>query len=344
MTKFKFDIKKVIASLTAAGVFVCGGAVFADEPVTTEPITAPSPVVGEETTAVYNGGSTIVGYKEIDGHKMVPLRALAESLNYTVTWIDEEQKVVLNRGAQEIGMYIGQDSYYFSKMMPASVGAAPVLVDDSTTYVPVEFVTEIMGAHVYDSGDEMLTAAQAALVSVNSVNTDENGYTSISVQEVPRGEVIVYISEDTEIVVNGAEGTIDDVKALSENQNVNVYYGVAMTMSIPPQTTALRIEIGNEFNAEDAAEDVADDIQTVDFSGVITEVGEDFVVIDDNGTERRLNIDDEVQIKGTVDKRIYKIDDLTVGSKISGVRGAFETRSIPPQSPAVSIVIESLAE
>jgi len=340
MTKVKFDIKKVIAALTAAGVFACGGAVFADEAVNPELITAPEPVVGEEATVVYNGGSTIVGYKEIDGHKMVPLRYLAESLNYTVTWIDEEQKVVLHRGAQEIGMYIGQDSYYFSKMMPASVGAAPVLVDDSTTYVPVEFVTEVMGAHIYDGGDDMLTVAQAAFVSVNSVNTDENGFTSISVQDESRGEVIVYISEDTEIVAGGAQGSIDDVKALSEKQNVNVYYNVAMTMSIPPQTTALRIEIGNEFQAEDAV----DDVQTVDFSGVITEVGEDYVVIDDNGTERRLNIDDEVQIKGTVDKRIYKIDDLTVGSKISGVRGAAETRSIPPQSSAVSIVIESLAE
>ncbi len=340
MTKVKFDIKKVVAALTAAGVFACGGAVFADEEVNPELISAPDPVVCEETIAVYNGGSTIVGYKEIDGHKMVPLRFLAESLSYNVTWIDEEQKIVLHRGAQEIGMYIGQDSYYFSKMMPVSVGAAPVLVDDSTTYVPVEFVTEVMGTQIYDGGDDMLTVAQAAFVSVNSVNTDENGITSISVQDESRGEVIVYLSEDTEIVVNGAQGTVDDVKALNEKQNVNIYYGVAMTMSIPPQTTALRIEIGNEFQAEDAAEAV----QTVDFSGVITEVGEDYVVIDDNDTERRINIDDEVQIKGTVDKRIYKIDDLTVGSKISGVRGAVETRSIPPQSPAVSIVIESLAE
>ena len=83
---------------------------------------------------------------------MVPLRYVMEFLNFEVVWNEEDQKIQCLRGAQEFGMNIGLDSYYFLKMMPVSFGIAPSLVDGETTYVPVEFLTDLVGVDVYEGG------------------------------------------------------------------------------------------------------------------------------------------------------------------------------------------------
>lgn len=341
--KFRFDIKKAIAACTAAGLFVCGGMVYADELSAAD---APNITVGafaegageavQGLSAADCAGAAInAGYKLIDGHKMVPVRFVAEELGYKVSWTDDEQKVVLS-GKNEIVMYIGRDDYNIDGTAQ-KLGAAPALVNDSTTYVPVELIENSIGAKIFDVDDEILTVAVPTQVSVNSVSTDENGFTSVSVTDSVRGEVILYIGEDTEISVGGSEGSVEDIKTLADGQAIKVCYGSAMTMSLPPQTTALAVEIA-------AVSDNAEVPETVEFEGVITEVGEDYIVINENDIERQLTIPADMKMSGVKDKRIYMFDDLTVGSTVKGERSSIETRSLPPISLAVSLQIVSLAE
>ena len=53
-----------------------------------------------------------------------------------------------------------------------------------------------------------------------------------------------------------------------------------------------------------------------------------------------LIVTDETVIKKGNDKRIYKLDDLEVGMKISAKHSPMMTRSIPPQTVAFEITIE----
>lgn len=342
-----FNAKKVIAGLIAAGMLASGSAVFAeynpDKVIDTslEYTTlstddeVQSPV---ENAITYNGASVNIGTEEVNGHKMFPLRYVFENLGFEVTWVEESQKIQLNRGAVEIGMYIGQDSYYLSKRMPEPLGAAPTLINDETTYVPIEVLTDMLELKVIDNNDGTVLIVDPAQVSFKNFNADENDYKSITVNDASKGDVIVYITDNTEITVNGEKGSIEDIKNLETDTTIEVGYGVAMTMSLPPQTSAVLINITTADNGENTA------VENIEFTGIIKEVEEDRILIENNGNELVLTISDDTLITRGNDKRVYKIDDLTVGTEVKGMRSGVEAQSLPPISNAVSIEILNLAE
>ena len=79
-------------------------------------------------------------YADDNGTIMVPIRAIAEALDYEVVWLHESRGVSLDG---KYTFYIGQDSYSVGKIAPQELGTAPVLVD-SRTYVPLSFFRDIM--------------------------------------------------------------------------------------------------------------------------------------------------------------------------------------------------------
>ena len=111
-----------------------------------------------------------------------------------------------------------------------------------------------------------------------------------------------------------------------------------MTMSLPPQTSAVLINITTADNGENTA------VENIEFTGIIKEVEEDRILIENNGNELVLTISDDTLITRGNDKRVYKIDDLTVGTEVKGMRSGVEAQSLPPISNAVSIEILNLAE
>lgn len=342
MSKIKIDIKKVIATIVAAGVLASGSAVFADYNPDKEKEVLEGGIVTtiidvnenevDDDYRIYNGMTIArVEVTEIDGQKYFPLREVVEMLGYTVEWIDEGQVVQLFRGNQSIGMRIGADEYAYLKMAPREIGAAPVLVDNATTYAPVALLTEIMGARVYDNEDGSIQVVQAAQVTLNEVKENEDGNISLSVQDAAIGEVIVHISENTEMNIE-----LSELKELEKGASLAIGYSAAMTMSIPPQTTALFIF---DPTVPEDIEEENNEIKDVEFSGVIKSVGENNILIDEDGYERVLNITEDTAITSGDEKRLYTIEDLEEGAEVTGVRSAIETRSLPPISNAISINI-----
>lgn len=101
-------------------------------------------------------GSEIVLNKPMymkDNTIMVPLRQIAEALEYEVKWNGENYSVEVIKGAHWFLVKIGEDDYNFAKMK-AQLGIAPELVD-STTYVPVEFL-KLMGLDAFVAYDGVL--------------------------------------------------------------------------------------------------------------------------------------------------------------------------------------------
>lgn len=96
-----------------------------------------------------------------NNHIMVPLRALAEKLGFTVTWDDTDKSIVLDNNTVKTSIAIGTDSYYMSASpstgligmsAPSPLGAAPVL-KDSKTYVPIEMFGLLLGDDTYTVKD-----------------------------------------------------------------------------------------------------------------------------------------------------------------------------------------------
>ncbi|NOU74583.1 DUF4163 domain-containing protein [Paenibacillus sp. LMG 31458] len=82
-----------------------------------------------------------------EGVSLVPLRKVAEGLGYEVKWNQETYAAELKKGAGWTSVSVGQDSYFFAKMAPVTLGTAPVILND-TLYVPLKFVTDILRADV----------------------------------------------------------------------------------------------------------------------------------------------------------------------------------------------------
>ncbi|MGN0108080.1 MAG: copper amine oxidase N-terminal domain-containing protein [Hominilimicola sp.] len=123
--------------------------IAAAQNVTAEtPAPVETPVVTEEPKAdLSTAKEVMVGDKKItnvyakENVLMVPLREIAETLNFTVEWNGEMRAVILNGGVYSLK--IDENSYVKGKMMPVELGSAPEIKDD-LTYVPVEYFTEVL--------------------------------------------------------------------------------------------------------------------------------------------------------------------------------------------------------
>ncbi len=300
----------------------------------TNPIMTLSAGDDAEDAPIVNGATLpSVSVKDVNGTKMIPLRSVAEGLGYTVTWKGESRSIDLVKGAQFITMSIDKDEYAFSRRAPQPLGTAPTLIGDST-YVPLSFVSEIIDGYAEENEDGTYKIVNPSIVTVKEI-TEEG---SLVVEDNNLGTVVVHIGEDTVILAGGKEAKAEDIHA---EMVLGIEYSPAMTASLPPQTTAVKILIENlPVNIEDETEEQ----KTFEFNGTITEIDENLVTIgtpheDENAL--RLVITDNTVISRGKDKRIYKLDDLEVGMEISGTHEEAMTFSIPPQTVALTVEIKN---
>lgn len=326
---------KILSTAAALGMLASVTA-FAAEPTASEIVPA-TPVIAAPSATdniTVNGLPIFANTIFRDNATMIPVRAIAEALGYEVGWEEEANRVTLNRGAQYITMTLGQDAYTFSRMAPVSLGSAPILVNDSTTYVPVSFLSEILGAEYTVEGDK-LDVIQMSPVTVKTVDLKEN---TISVEDDTLGEVIVRISEDTVITNAGKPAEKEDIKA---DSLIHILYSPVMTMSLPPQTTAVKIEVNPNAPVEVEGDTEGENVQqSVAFEGTIKEVmSEDEILVEINGEDTVLILSDETNIHHERNKMKYTAGDLEAGMNISGQHSMAMTRSLPPQTVAFEIVI-----
>lgn len=236
--------KRVLAAVAAVGMLASVAAYAEDvvlnyelpDEIQGDVMLINEPVV-EETVMVNGATLPYVEIEEVEGITMIPLREVAEGLGYTVNWNDEDWSIEVIKGASYATMSIGEDAYAFSRMAHRPLGKAPTLINDKT-YVPVSFVTEVLGGYADEVEEGAYKIATLSMVTVKGF-TEEG---SLLVEDEARGEVIVHIAETTKIFAGDKEVKADEIK---EGMFIGVEYGMAMTMSIPPQTTAERIVLQN---------------------------------------------------------------------------------------------------
>ncbi len=347
----KKTFKTLIAGLLVSATLTTG-AVFAEyvhdgtDNIQGDIMTISAPIEDTEATPVFNPGMMVKPIFKIivndevlnadtyvDGDNvMLPLRALCETLGYEVGYDAKTTMITLTKGVHYITMYPTKDEYTFSKMSPMSLGIAPQLVDDRT-YVPVSFVENILqgvGCEVDLNGEIRITDPKKAEDNFKFVTATEvvNENTLLVMDEI-LGEVEVTFSEET--IFQGIG--LADIKVGTEF--MVEYVDNAVTMSLPAQAVAKTV-----MSVELYEEAFPVEIANVAFAGTVKEVGEDFVLVETENGEIRLNVSEETNIHHVMNRRLYRINDLEAGMKISGTHSEAATFSLPPQSAAIEIVIE----
>ncbi|HEY4391986.1 MAG TPA: DUF3298 domain-containing protein [Paenibacillus sp.] len=82
-------------------------------------------------------------YTKANGQVMIPLRSTIEGLGFKLTWNAKDKRADLNKGAVFTSVTLGKDQYFFNKVAPFSLRAAPEL-HNKNMYVPAEFVGKVL--------------------------------------------------------------------------------------------------------------------------------------------------------------------------------------------------------
>ncbi len=276
-----------------------------------------------------------------DEKLMLPLRSLCEALDYTVEWDAETRGISLTKGAHYITMNIDVDGYTFARTAPMPLGTAPTLSAEGVTFVPANFVDEILKLEysVAENGDVVIKTAveetnekimeeiTEAVAITGTASITEIGENSITIEDDERGEVILNISEETEIL--GADGEAITAADLKEGDSITVEYSEPMTLSLPPQNTPVKIQITE-----------IPEIQTAELEGEIRAFEDGKILVGgENPTEQTALVTGEETIITDAEGNEITLDDLKVGDKIKAVHVQAMTFSIPPQTSAIEITV-----
>lgn len=118
-------MKKTMCMLIACGILAANAGmtalaedlpmVIAPAPETSEALEiAPTPYA-DSYSVVVDGETLDLGENAVyvsDGHLMIPLRAVAEKLGFTVTWDAEYRGIALDNGTVNSKIAVGEDSYF----------------------------------------------------------------------------------------------------------------------------------------------------------------------------------------------------------------------------------------
>lgn len=291
-----------------------------------------------DNKVIVNGNEIAADYIVSEsGDKMIPLRGVCEALGFEVIWQEESRTIEIVKMPIYITCSPDFDGYAFSRMAHQPLGTAPVLID-GTTYVPAGFVSEILGGTIEAADDVEITyndvqvepeAGEIPSVSeapAASVYAAEIGENSLTVMDFVYGEVVVTVTEETEIV--DAEGKKIALSDIDRTMQLNVTYGDVMTMSLPPMTNAVKIEVTNEI-AKTVVEGKVSEI--VSEEGAVTQL-----VIGEN--EVALNVGAQTVVKDA-EGNAKTLTDIRKDSFVKARTNGMATMSIPAQMPTFEIVI-----
>ena len=154
--------KNFFTALTLCTTFFCAAIsceTFAsDETFLNEKIGEPRISVDSSKLKLENFGLSKYVFKAND-ELMVPIRPVAEAMNYNVEWNDENKSVTLNNDERQMIIYIDKDTYATTSKLaigmtePKSYGVAPKIFEDRT-FVPakmfelMDYNYETFGAYI----------------------------------------------------------------------------------------------------------------------------------------------------------------------------------------------------
>jgi len=106
-------------------------------------------------------------FADDDDTLMVPLRAVAEALGFTVVYRPDLAGADIQRGNQFTTIYFGRNAYFFNRVAPFALESAPVL-KNGVTFVPISFFEKILKLPVAIEDDRIAIGEQPE-AAINAV-------------------------------------------------------------------------------------------------------------------------------------------------------------------------------
>lgn len=316
-------MRKILIMTMLTGVLLTNLAFAENTPI----LISSNPAAVEEQTmnsVVLNGAKLDKeAFVNENGITLYPIKVVAEGLGYQVVWKPETRMVELIKGARYITLNTTENAYTFSKMAPEKL-ETKATIKNGTTYVPASFFEKFLEAGVVEDN---------GTIGVFSPYEDAARTSHLVIREFVDGRIIVdhfdgegvvIPSEDTVITdrETGAEIKLEDLKI---GDTLKVTHPSVMILIYPPQYPAFEIER----------------INSVDYNeGTITEIGDDWLLVKTHLMDIRFNIDSDTTINN-IAKQAVEFEHLRVGNKIKIYHSKAMTRSLPPQTLAYEIIVDT---
>lgn len=172
--------------------------------------------------------------QKINGITMIPLSSVLTEMGYTVKWIGDTRTVEISKGAQWTSVTIDKNKYFKNRMAPWSLSSAPLIVE-GRTYVPLEFIAEILGVNInIENGNIKFVDGEVVIHEgyVKEITHDETGTMRITISRVKDStDYMDYV------IINTSKAYTHYNKEVKEGEYVKVISSMMMTMSIPGQTS-----------------------------------------------------------------------------------------------------------
>lgn len=168
-------------------------------------------VVGKEATLDF-------AIEYVDGVAYIPLRDVAETLGYTVTWNHETRSVDLQEGALWTSVILEKNRYFKYRMAPWELSGAPILINGET-YVPVEFFSDILNvAQSVNEGRLTIDTSEVEIERgyVKSITYDETGTMTLVITDN------IESTEGTEVMVKTDASQTIVQKEIHEGDYISV--------------------------------------------------------------------------------------------------------------------------
>ncbi|MBB3109838.1 hypothetical protein FHS18_001901 [Paenibacillus phyllosphaerae] len=345
----KMTKRMTMAALTTAVMLTAGSSyAAAQEFQTIMPISAQieEPVKVQPYTLLVNGAAVAEqGYVHTDGATiMLPLRDLAEALDYSVTWNSATKSVELAKGNQWTSIKPGEDRYSFARML-ITLGIAPQ-IQNGKIFVPITFASEVLRAEVTRSG------ADVSVMQVERKTATTDGFvTGISIKDgegqvhlngIGTEGIVLNVSNDTKLIAeDGSPMAWDE---LSLGAEVEAVHSLAMTLSLPPQTSVYELKVKGQ----------AAPVDMLGTAGTIEEVTtsqDGTVMVLLKGEKLSESSQSEIILRVQVDTLLTTpsgepatAQSLVKGSRVIGFYGPMMTKSLPPIGTAWKLVVLPAAE
>ncbi len=129
----------------------------------------------------------------LEGRTMVPIRAILSALGATLDWNQEDQTILINKGAYSVKMQIG-NKRAFVNGKEVEMDAPPRIIN-GRTMGPVRFIAENFGCDVqWDRDQRLITIAGLADGDATNGENQENGQSGQSIKnnnliEMPKNTI-----------------------------------------------------------------------------------------------------------------------------------------------------------
>ena len=256
------------------------------------------------------------------GDVMLPLKPVAEALGYSVKWNSETRTIELMKGARYITVSTLENAYTFSKMAPSPLSKKAVLKNGSS-YVPEDFITDMLEA--YGALTDSTYVVESNLS--DSINTGGLEITAIEKDRIIvkqyEGEAHIMFNDETVI---RDYATQKDIKLsdLKVGDILKITHPSIMIMIYPAQYAASHIERINDIAFTE---------------GHIISINEDSILVKGYLMDIQFNIQKETLIKNNTGE--VELSSLRPGNKVRVYHSLAMTKSLPPQSSAIEIQVDS---